>query len=236
MTVADVGANIGYVTRALASLVGPNGAVLAIEPIPEMAAITAANVALAGFDNVELITAALGDAEGIATVRLPEAGNRGSSRIFGEIGEELATTRVVRLDDIVGPETRIDVMKIDTEGMDHRVVAGALATMRRWGTCALVEFSPAAIDALGDDPVAVLRQYAAWGFRVAMLPFEAERIQRQLGQDIGSWLAADLVINGREEEFVRFARPLVIMELTLEPLDISPPPCDHGAPRPHTGG
>ena len=218
MSVVDVGANLGYFSRALAEMVGPGGRVLAIEPVPEMAALTQANLALAGVGNVELITAALGDADGVATVRLPEAKNLGNSRIFGDDGDALATTRVVRLDDILLPDVHIDVMKIDTEGMDHRVVRGALETMRRCGTSALVEFSPGSIDTLGDDPVEVLRQYAAWGYRVAMLPFEADRIQRQLGQDITSWREADYVINGREEEFVHHARRLVIMELTLVPL------------------
>ncbi len=218
MTVLDVGSNICYFTRTLATMVGPGGRVLALEPFPEMAALTIANVALANPGNVEVITAALGDTEAVATVRLAEDGNRGSSRIFGDTGETLATTRVVRLDDIVAPGMRIDVMKIDTEGMDHRVVGGALATMRRWGTCALVEFYSQAITVLGDDPAEVLRQYAAWGFRVAMLPFEVERIESQLGQEIASWQAAGLAITGREDEFAAIARRLVIVELTLEPV------------------
>jgi ubiquinone/menaquinone biosynthesis C-methylase UbiE len=55
MTVADIGAGTGYFTRELASRVGPEGQVFAVDIIPEFLAELEARAAAAGLDNIETV-------------------------------------------------------------------------------------------------------------------------------------------------------------------------------------
>src|SRR4051794_11745594 len=50
----DVGGNVGFFPLIAAKLVGPEGRVVAIEPLPENADALRRNVALNGFENVEV--------------------------------------------------------------------------------------------------------------------------------------------------------------------------------------
>ena len=52
MTVVDIGANIGYLTMLLASLVTPSGLVVAVEPNPENIKLLEASRRVNGFDHV----------------------------------------------------------------------------------------------------------------------------------------------------------------------------------------
>lgn len=62
----DAGANLGYYTRTLARLVGPQGKVYAVEPMPPVLAVLRRNVRRC--PNVEILPYALGETEG--TVRM----------------------------------------------------------------------------------------------------------------------------------------------------------------------
>ncbi len=79
----DAGANLGYYTRTLARLVGPQGKVYAVEPMPPVLAVLRRNVRRC--PNVEILPYALGEADG--TVRMANdtvrtAGYFGTGRNF----------------------------------------------------------------------------------------------------------------------------------------------------------
>ncbi|MFP4029869.1 MAG: FkbM family methyltransferase [Candidatus Brocadiia bacterium] len=54
MNVLEIGANIGHVTCMLARLVGENGAVLAVEPVPANLRLLRANISLNGYSQVKV--------------------------------------------------------------------------------------------------------------------------------------------------------------------------------------
>src|SRR6516164_7959948 len=60
MAVVDIGANIGYLTMLLASLVTASGRVVAVEPNPENVKLLEASRRVNGFDQVLVIQAAAG--------------------------------------------------------------------------------------------------------------------------------------------------------------------------------
>jgi FkbM family methyltransferase len=123
--VAEVGANIGAHTVHLAKLVGPAGQVLAFEPQRIVFQILCANLALNEAFNVRAFQAASGAEPGALTVPFvnyaaPDSNFGGVSLVGVERGE---TVPVTPLDSIDLPSLRL--VKIDVEGMEAGVIAGA---------------------------------------------------------------------------------------------------------------
>jgi FkbM family methyltransferase len=125
----DIGANLGAHTLPLAQLVGPSGAVFAFEPQRILFQILCGNVALNEIPNVHALPVALGRAAG--RTKVPALDYRGASN-FGGVslgaaqGEDVT---VVTLDQLELARARL--IKIDVEGMELEVLAGAKATLAR---------------------------------------------------------------------------------------------------------
>lgn len=156
----DIGANIGTHTVPQAKKVGKTGAVIAFEPQRVTFQNLCANVALNALTNVRCINAGVGDAHGKLTIPFldPEAHNNfGGLNIEGHAQGE--SIDIVKVDDYTLP--RCNLIKIDVEGMEAKVLAGASKTIAAHRPVLFVENNneerSAAIlkrlDALG---------YAAW--------------------------------------------------------------------------
>ncbi|HET7489958.1 MAG TPA: FkbM family methyltransferase [Acidimicrobiales bacterium] len=167
MTFVDIGAHVGYMTLLGSRAVGPTGAVVAVEASPLNAALLRANVAANRAANVEVVEGAAGDRSGRVELSLSDW-NSGDNRAYGVPGMERVEVDAVRLDDVLRGR-RVDVVKVDTQGTDHRAVAGMEASLRRWRPPLLVEFWPPTIAEQGDDPLAVLAGYRHLGYEVRML-------------------------------------------------------------------
>jgi FkbM family methyltransferase len=129
MTVLDVGANIGYHTLALSRLVGETGSVFAVEPNSENCRLILASLRENGFENVQLIPMALDSKRGWAYYTSHVGSNGGlvdsSAKEYVEAGGWVVPT--VTLDEMV--QSRVDLIKIDVEGAEGRVVNGASKTI-----------------------------------------------------------------------------------------------------------
>jgi FkbM family methyltransferase len=170
MSVMDVGANIGYVSRALCRLVGPTGYVIALEPEPFNFAVLRANLAEAPQDRVRCVRVAAADRNGIADFWLDEE-NLGDHRTWGA-GRETARriqVPVVRVDDLVDGSVGVSVVKIDTQGTDHLVVAGMERMIARTRPTIVVEFWPWGIDGAGGNSLDVLAQYRSIGMDIGIV-------------------------------------------------------------------
>ncbi|MGI8684827.1 MAG: FkbM family methyltransferase [Acidimicrobiales bacterium] len=168
MTFVDVGAHVGYMTLLGARAVGPSGRVIAVEASPANVELLRANVAANGATNVEIVSAAASDRTGTVTLSL-SPWNTGDNRAYLVPEMERIEVPAVRLDDVVPADAHVDVVKLDTQGTDHRAVRGMEATLARCRPVLLAEFWPPTITELGDDPLAVLAQYADMGYQVRVL-------------------------------------------------------------------
>jgi FkbM family methyltransferase len=144
----DIGANVGCHTLVMASAVGNQGRVIAFEPNPRILTRLRSNVLLNRFEHVELLTVALSDNQGRSSIFIPPEldHNQGLASMhranLGEACEEVSV-EVELLDDVVREKnlTRVDLIKMDVEGHEWRVLQGARKTLERFKPVLVFEFS-----------------------------------------------------------------------------------------------
>ena len=132
----DVGANVGVFTMALGIAVGASGRILAFEPQPPLFEILKRNIARHGLTRVEVHRAIVSDDDGngefLEIESLPEAAklNFGALNVDSRIlsGYGRMTPTPVRSIDSFGLD-RCDFIKIDVEGGEASVLAGASKTI-----------------------------------------------------------------------------------------------------------
>lgn len=128
--VLDVGANIGAHTVPLAQLVGHRGVVVAFEPQPVLHRILCANLVLNSVPNAITYAMALGDREGECLIPVLDYSR---SDNFGGISMDMVTEGeaipLCRLDGF--QLERVDFLKLDVEGFESKVLAGAADTIER---------------------------------------------------------------------------------------------------------
>lgn len=182
-TFVDIGAHVGYYTVRALRRVGAGGAVIAVEPWHRVRELLARNVA----SNVEPATAAAltlvadaaWDVDEPLALHTAYDGNSGDSRVDPQNGSGEAGVRGIRLDDLAAlRDRRVDVVKVDAQGRDHRALTGMAAILRRDHPTVICEFWPEGIREVGDDPEQVLARYQQWGYVIEpVLPHAGRRRQ-----------------------------------------------------------
>jgi FkbM family methyltransferase len=147
---ADVGANSGYFTSLMASRAGAGGIVSAFEPHPATIELLSLGVrqwrAVPGTARIEVFPFALSDVEGHADLCLPPRFETNTGTAFLSGGGATGVGRGVRvetrrLDSVLGDRAPA-VMKIDVEGHEAQVVAGAGALIGRVRDIVFEEHAP----------------------------------------------------------------------------------------------
>ncbi|HYC45076.1 MAG TPA: FkbM family methyltransferase [Burkholderiales bacterium] len=175
----DIGANCGVYTLTIARAVGPSGHVWAFEPASDTARLLAAGIDANGCANVTLQQCAISGARGTAELAL-----HGHSELNALVrgsagGSATETVRVETLDALAGTfgARTIDFLKIDAEGEEAAIIAGAAAFFERHSP--LVQYEIKAGDQIHFELVAA---FAARGYRSyrlvpglgVLVPFEAD--------------------------------------------------------------
>lgn len=124
--VYDIGANAGFFTLLASKLAGPRGVVYAFEPVPRNLNYLQRHVSLNACENVRILPIAVAATSGMARFAIAHNLSQGG---ISESGELEVQTR--SLDDIVASGTaRPNFLKIDVEGAESEVLAGASALLR----------------------------------------------------------------------------------------------------------
>ena len=136
MTVLDIGANAGFYTLAFSRLVGDTGHVYAFEPLAQNAANILRHLELNAIKNVTLIQAAVANEPGLSGFRI--AGHNAMGAISGSSTDYIVPT--VTLDALVAAGTFPvpDLIKMDVEGAESRVLDGALKLLASRKTSLLI--------------------------------------------------------------------------------------------------
>lgn len=132
--VVDVGANVGVLAVEAAHAAGPSGRVIAIEPVPGNVEVLRTNASLNPGLHIDVVPMAVGNADGVLGLGIDvlqrSLGNAGAYTAIGGTAVDIdVVVPMRRLDDVVdellGTEQRIRLLKVDVEGMEASVFEGA---------------------------------------------------------------------------------------------------------------
>ena len=165
--VVDGGANVGGFTLTAAAVVGPDGAVHAVEASPGTAALLRRNAAANPRHDIVVHELALADVEGELEFTTFEAGS-GISSLAPAGGGTVVRVRASTLDALTASLARVDLVKLDLEGAELRALQGARRLLAERRPTLLIELEPDHLERQGGSADAVeslLREagYVAFG-------------------------------------------------------------------------
>lgn len=217
----DLGANVGLYSL-LAAEANPNASIHAFEPTSELAEILRGNVALNGFENIEIVQVAVGKSSGSAILREcrgSDGANEGMNYIAvepetPEISDRLVS--VVSLPDYLRDQQigQIDLLKMDIEGGEYEALLGAQAILESKSVrCLFIEFAEWAAKRSGHSTQEVARLLLDTGYRLyrvnhgAATEVQSERIPD--GENIVAFASTDcarLAFQGQKKSMVEYQR------------------------------
>lgn len=148
----DVGANIGYYTKKMAEVVGPTGTIHAFEPLPSAWNLLKANVA--HIPQCQLHNKAVAETPGELPFYAHPNGD--TSSLVPSSGSTKIVVPVTTLDQELSALTQLDLLKIDVEGAEYRVLQGAKQSIQTHRPIVCFELLPNADRQPFDDYFAPL--------------------------------------------------------------------------------
>jgi FkbM family methyltransferase len=186
-TFVDIGAHYGYYSLVAADKVGDNGKVIAYEPVPENSAILKKNIAENAFTKVIRIRhAAVADSNGKAVFNIPWASD--NAGLFNHPVAETIDTIEVKLEtlDTAVGASRVDLIKIDTEGNEVGVLRGAIRTLKNNPDVKLlIELNPDCLRAGSSSVEELLDLIYELGFTIYLV--DEERWLLEKIEDTEKW-------------------------------------------------
>jgi FkbM family methyltransferase len=165
----DVGANVGIHTLAIARHVSEGGAVVAFEPHPVNHRLLVHNLEQNHLRHV--VAENVGLAESAATLTGAARADGGNWSLASH-GDYRFEVRLLRLDDYWRdhPLPRLDVMKIDVEGAEVRVLRGARQTIARFQPLIVFEVCPSWLTKMQTSVVELFAELVGQGYSIHALP------------------------------------------------------------------
>ncbi|MET9782383.1 FkbM family methyltransferase [Nocardiopsis alba] len=169
-TFIDVGANIGHHTLLASRAVGPEGQVVAIEPVPDFHRRLQAAVDFNRADNVRTVRRAVGDRRAQVELFLADPGNLGGTtgavrpkNVFASFHAEVSP-----LPDIVTSAElhSARIIKLDIEGAETEAVRTLLPHLGRMRPDVelIIEITPRALAGQGSTPEDIVDPLREAGF------------------------------------------------------------------------
>ena len=164
----DIGANLGYYTRPMADIVGAEGRVYAVEPVPVIFSVLERNVR--GRGNVSLMNYALGEENTtieMANDSVAEAGYFGTGRNFvseGKLsgGAICFSAQMRRGSERFAALERVDFIKCDIEGYERVGIPELRPIIERHHPTVLIETD-------GQTREQIIEIFSAMGYKAYML-------------------------------------------------------------------
>ena len=241
MVAVDVGANIGYFSLLMAHLVGREGHVHAFEPYPGYIDRMCASLAVNDFEQIELHQVALSDRWGTQTLYKGLASARmcrwsHSDPAFNKVHDTVAVACMPFDDYAREGLDRLDLIKIDVDGHEMKVLQGACGSIERYKPSVLIELYEEALRDAGSSVDEVLDFFDDRGF----VPF-SERGQpldlRELSQQAAARpkVSTNVIFRPRQSASVSIPQESVLGRPRSTPADGAPVEVRQSGDRPVLG-
>jgi FkbM family methyltransferase len=182
----DVGANIGMHTLAAGRAMAGQGTMIAFEPFGPTCRLLEKSVWINGFGPITRIHGcAVSDREDAVPLYLgASSGHHSLIALNHAAASDQVQVRTVRLDDVIEPQLNVSLLKIDAEGAELEVLAGAAATIHGNPDIAVIaEFGPSHLHRSGQLATAWLAAFEAFGFEYrAIDPSSGALVRRSLDE------------------------------------------------------
>jgi|SRR5579875_192761 len=174
----DIGANVGFLSLFAARIVGQTGVVHAFEPSPREFSRLQRNIDLNGMGNIILtVQCALGNrneelALHVAEERYSGLNTLGDRYFYSKAQtDDVVNVSVRTLDDYVDEMKlhRLDLIKVDAEGWEARVLEGGAKTLSRYRPTLLIEVVPPLLRASGSSIAELGAALRALGYHFSSL-------------------------------------------------------------------
>lgn len=160
-TVIDAGANVGFFSVPFGRWVGPTGRVLAIEPGPANLHSLRERIARAGLEDVvECVAAVAVDFDGEARIELNH--ENPTDHRLGDLGEPVTAVTIDSL--VAGDHRRVALIKVDVQGAEAMVLAGAMRTIAAHQPALFLEIDDRTLGRFGSSATQLLAQLTALGY------------------------------------------------------------------------
>lgn len=165
-TVIDVGAHIGLLSLPMATAVGSSGSVVLLEPAPRSAECLRRTIASNGLDaRARVIEAAVSDEDGLVEYFPGVNSMMGTLVPGGHVGAP-QSVKSVSLDHLLPPGMAVDLVKIDAEGYEIKVLRGMTRVIaENRDIFVIAEFGPYHLEKFGIDVGAWFNAFFKLGLR-----------------------------------------------------------------------
>jgi FkbM family methyltransferase len=164
----DIGANIGMISLLASELVGDSGTVRSFEPNPSCCDRIEQLIRSNGLKNLSLQRIGISDAAGKLELSVPKHSGMGTlAEIPPDRVDAYSTHFVVEVqrgDDALAGDIPIQIMKIDVEGYECKVLAGCANVIRRWRPCIVTEVVPEHLRRAGSTPQVLFELMNDYGY------------------------------------------------------------------------
>lgn len=173
MLVVNVGANVGYTSLVLSSLVGKKGLVVAIEPDLLNYNLLCQNLKTNNARNVIAANCACSDANGTTRLSI-SPDNAGDHRTVDIAGRDSVEVTALTLDTIFAHGSKPQAIICDAQGYDHIIIRGGKKIIKKSVEFFTVEFWPDGIGEVGDRAEDVFTDYQSNYRRIWDVPTETD--------------------------------------------------------------
>lgn len=148
--ILDIGANIGDTTLQMAKKLNGKGQIFSFEPSPAVFERMKTNVSLNNFKNINLFNAGMGDEVGVLNL-ISHGSNHSGGAFISKDANDAIKVAVTTIDKFVADQklSKLDFLKIDTEGFEVFVIKGGVNTFRNLKPSLFIEVSDSLLQRAG---------------------------------------------------------------------------------------
>jgi len=165
MTIAEIGANIGYYALMEALIIGKKGKIYAIEPFPENFELLQKNIKLNSYDDIaETYNIAISNRSG--KDKLYTSSKHNLCNMIESETDNFIEINTETLDNFIADKKLPDLIRMDIEGFEYYVVDGMKKTLEKCKSCKIfIEIHPYQMEEKGLDFKKPIKTFFEYGFK-----------------------------------------------------------------------